>query len=530
MTRAPYIPKVTISDAAVSTRRRRLIIVTAYLASAMTFIEGSSFSTMVVPIQDDFNLSVDAASVLQVFPEMAGLLVVFVAAALAVRLGQRTVLLGAGVAFTAGSLLMAVAPSMGLLSIARLMVGVGTVTMTVMGLSLINLTFEGVAARGRAFGVLAALAPVVALVMPNISAVLCETVGWRTVPLIWAALAAVLLLLTVTVSPGRRMAPTSGEMLTPVLAGIALSSLCFAATTLTSPSVVTAFALALTTLSTVCLAVVLPRQQRPGLDLRILRTRGGVLAAITLILIWCVSLTFYIGLFIQFRYDYGVVTATLVLTLCEAAAVAGGFFFGFLASRVGPQRAGFAALVAAAALGAGFIVVSWSPSPVMVIVLTTLISFPNVGAVGPLTEHFLNHAPKDGSDSASSMADALSNVGFVAGGALISLVVFASFSMSLTDGLQQRGYTYERAADVADQIRGGLSSEELVAREEAGDPQLRAVLIDDPTTVGDAQNHALGVVGWAFALTFGVAAVLILPGIRRREPLNDVPPEQQPDR
>lgn len=524
----PYIPHVPSPGDAAPRYRRGLVIATAFLASAMTFIEGSSFSTMVVPIQDEFDLSVDDASTLQVFPEMAGLLVVFVAAALAVRLGQRTVLLGAGVVFTAGSLLMTVAPSPGLLTVARLLVGLGTVTLTVLGLSLINLTFDGSAARGRAFGVLAALAPVVALVMPNISAAMCATVGWRAVSLIWALLAIALLGLTILAAPGRDRLPTGGDMITPILAGVALASLCLSATTLANPGVVTAVAIGISLVSAVGLAIILPRRKNPGLDLRALHTSTGRLAGAALILIWCVSLTFYVGLFLQFRYDYGVVTATLVLTLCEAAAVAGGFFFGSLSSRIGPQRSGMVALVAASLLGFGLVVAAAFPAPWLVILLTALISFPNVGAVGPLTQHFLNQAPDDGSDGASSMADALSNVGFVAGGALVSLVVFTSFSTTLSAGLQEFGYDAPRADTISAQIRGGLSSENLVARDEAADPLIRAALADDSALVERAQAQALGTMGWAFTVTFGGAALLMLPGLRRREVA--APRAPQPDR
>lgn len=498
-------------------RRRRAVIVIAYLASAMTFIEGTTVATMVVPIQRDFGLSVDEANNLQLLPEMAGLLIVFAAAALAVRLGQRTVLLAAASAFAAGSLLISVAPNPGILMLAQTLVGMGTVTLAVLGLSLINTTFSDGAARGRAFGVLAALAPVVSLVMPNLSAIICDTVGWRVVPFLWTALAAVLLVLTFVWAPGRTERPNGGEMITPLLAGLALASLCLAFTTLSAPSVVTGVALITSVAAALAVAFVMSRRQSPGLDLRTLRTRTGKVAAAVLILLWSVNLIFYINLFLQFRYDYGVVTATLALTLCEVAAVAGGFFFGSLSSRLGSVRAGTIALACASVLGLGLVVVSVVPSPWLVIVVAMLINFPTVGAIGPITQNFLNQAPEDGSEGASSMADALSNIGFVAGGALISVVVFAGFSSSLSTGLQDRGYAATTAESIATEIRGGVNSREIVARDEPTDPRIRDALTEDSGAVAQAQTFALGIFGWAFALTLGAAALLMLPEWRRRE-------------
>ena len=496
----------------VASERRTLVIATAFLATAMAFIP--DFAVIAVPIQDEFSLSSDDANALQFFPVMAGLLMVFVAAALAVRLGRRMTLALASAAFGLGAMIMVGAPGFGTLVVGLALVGIGSVITTVVGLSLINVTFAVGSSRGKAFGVVAALSPIIALVVPNVSASMSAQFGWRFVPLLWAGAAALLLILSVACVPGRQPRSDAGEWVTPVLAGVALAAFCYAATTLDAPGPPTVIALATAGLFGGMLVVALRRQSAPGLDLRVLGSPGGIRAALALMLIWSVSLTFYASVFLQFRFDYSVATATLVLTITEVAGIAGGLLFGFVAGRLGAQRAALVALGSAALLSLGLSAVATTADPWRIVMLASLVAIPSVGSTGPVTEHFLNHSPKDGSDGSSALADALSSVGFVVGGTIVGIVVFSGFASSFAGGLEQRGYSPERAQTIAAEIRGGVSSADLVARDGTLDPRLREVLLDDPDTISGAQESALGIMGLAFCVSFGAAAILLLPGSR----------------
>ena len=510
--------------------RRALMILTAYLAISMTFLEGAAFQSMAIPIRDEFGLSLDAMSTIVVFPELAGFVLVFGAGALAYRLGRRLVMAGASTTFAVGAILLALAPGAGVLTIARVLLGAGTVTMAVVGLSLINVLFASSRSRGRAFGVAAAVNPVIAVVMPNVSAYLAENVSWRIVPLIWLVAAVLLFVLSVLCLPHQPSGEARVELLTPLLAGVALASLSLASTSLTPPGTLTAIALATGVAASAALIVALRRTTTPGLDLSAFRSAGGIRAGLVIVLVWCVSLTTYINLFVQFRYNLTAVTSALLLTICEIAGVVGALAFGHIASRIGAQRAALIALTSGAVLGIGLIMVAGASSPWLIITVTALVSVANIGAIGPITEYFLDRADKSASDSTSSIADALSNIGYVAGGSIVSIVVFSSFAMSMTNLLQERGYPPERAQAIAADLRGGTFAQDLVARDGASDPQLQKVLIDDPTALDTSQSDAVRVLGVCFSITFGGAALLMLPGIRRRASLHGAPAEPLPDR
>jgi len=504
------------------------MITAAFLATAMAFVP--DFAGIALPIQEEFDLSIDEASGLQYYPELAGLLLVFVAAALAIRWGRRVVMVSAAMSFTLGALLVSLAPGVGVLVFALALVGMGSVTLTVVGLSLINVTFTTTQSRGRAFGVVAALSPLLALVIPNLSATLSENLGWRMVPLIWACGGAATAVFALLGAPARETKPVVGEMVTPALAGLALASFCFMSSTLASPNALTLVSLAVCLASVGVVVVLMRYQSTAGLDLRILKTRSGIRAASAVVLIWCVGLTFYISIFLQFRYDYGVAAATAVITVTEVAGIAGSLAFGALAGRWGAQRAALIAVGSAGMLCLILALASGTDKPWLIVALTALVAFPSSGSIGPVTEFLLNHAPEDGSDGGSAVADAASNVGFVAGGALLSIIIFSGFTHSLTTEIQSRGYDAIRSGSIAQDIRNGTSSEDIVAREEATDPRIRDVLISDAATINSAQAAGLRIMGVSFAVVFVAAGLLILPGIRRRGSLHVVPPVSQPDR
>lgn len=499
---------------------RLAVVAAAYLAVAMNFIAGSSFESMIVPLSEDLGLSVSESSTLHSLPELAGFLIVFAAGSLALRFGRRMVIVVAACVFSFGAIVMSLAPSAMGVAIARSLIGLGTVALAVAGLSLINVTFAGTARRARAFAAVAAIPPVISLTLPNATAAVCTALGWRFVPVIWLVAGGVLLVLTVISVPGRQSESTASELATPLLAGLVLSSICLATVWLATPNSIMGIALAVAALALVILVVLMRRLRRPGLDLRVLASRRGALAGCAVALIWCVSLTFYVTIFIQFRYELPVTTAIAMLTLCQAAGIAGTFLFGFIASRIGAQRSALIAVCCAAALGLPLLVTSASSSVWLVIGCTVLLAIPNFGAIGPVTEHFLNGAPQDGSDAAAAMADGLSNVGFVAGGAVVSLLIFGTFSTALSSGLQERGYAADRADAIAAEITGGTPSVELVERDGDTDPLLRPALIDDMTTLDGAQVSALHAMGLAVTVSFGGAALTLVPGIRRRRDMS----------
>lgn len=498
--------------------RRAMLIVAAYLAIAMTFIAEGAYNAMALPIQVDFGITVESANLLRAIPETAGLAIVFVAGALSVRFGRRAMMVVASGAFAGGSALMALAPSPEVLIVARSIGGLGSVALTVVGLSLINVTFTDSGERGRAFGVVAALTPAVFLVVPTLSGLVCDTVGWRVVPALLAVVAVVLLVLARLSIPADESRPAAREMVTPALAGIVLSAFCVAVSSIVERGPLTLGAVAVVVAGTALLVGLMRRLPSPGLDLRILRAPGGLAATAAVFLVFCVTLSFYISVFLQARYAYGVTHTSLLISLCEVAGIGGALAIGRLASRVGSRRAAVLSLSMTAGLSLLFLVLPATSSVWPYIAVAVLVSIFNLGSFGPVTEHMLDLAKDDGSDAASALQEAAASLGYVVGALLIVSVAFSGFEASLSHRLQAGGVSANEAQAIASDIRSGTLTGDLVVREEAKYEALRSVMDQHPHTVERAQADGLRIVALGLSATSGAAALLLLRR-RRRTPV-----------
>src|SRR5690625_466058 len=101
-----------------------------------------------------------------------------VAGATADRAGRRRVFIVAAWMFAAGFLTTAVAPSILVLDIARIVSGVGGAGVMAAGGALLASTYEG-AARNRAFAFMGTMAGVGIAVGPSLVGALIDLIGWR---------------------------------------------------------------------------------------------------------------------------------------------------------------------------------------------------------------------------------------------------------------------------------------------------------------------------------------------------------------
>lgn len=497
-------------------RRRRLLVVCAFLACATTLVAEATSEYMLVPIQADLSLSTDETNRLALLPDLAGLIAVFLAGALAVRFGRRLLVMAGSISFGVGAVLAALAPNVLMLMSGRVLCGLGSVTLSVLGLSLINVTFTEPAHRARAFSALGALTPAVFIIAPTISALLSDTVGWRFVPLIWIVGAVILLVLAqVSIAPDTGP-PTHQEIVTPLLAGFALTSFCLAAATVQGGGIIPVIGMALALTASAALVVVMRALRSPALDVRSLRAPGAVFAAGAVFLAFTVNISFYFGLYTQYRYDMPLAMTSMLLALPELAGIGGSVLFGALAARIGPSRAATIALATSAVLASTILAISPTSPVWVVIAVAVLVNFPVTGAIGPLTENFLNFAPDDGSDAASSIQDAVTNIGYVIGGLAVGLIVFTGFERSLTVHLVDRDVPAAQAAAISASIRSGATAEELVDGIDEPTQVLRDALLAEGQGLNRAQNEQMHAGAFLLMGADGLAAVLVALSARRR--------------
>ena len=178
----------------------RWTLAACVLASSLSFVEGSVLNVALPAIRASYGAG--AAEVQWVvnaylLPLSALLLL---GGALGDHYGRRRLLLLGTALFAAASLVCALAPSLGVLLVARAAQGVGAALLLPNSLALLNAAYQG-DKRGRAVGIWAAAGAVSAAVAPLIGGWLVDNVGWPAIFTINLPLAAGAILLTVKFVP-----------------------------------------------------------------------------------------------------------------------------------------------------------------------------------------------------------------------------------------------------------------------------------------------------------------------------------------
>lgn len=489
-------------------------VVAAFMAMAATYVTLSSFEFVLTAMQLEFGFSSDGANSLAYMPAAASLLVVFVAGSLADRLGARRPLLVAITLFTAGAVTVGLAPSTTWVVIGRILDGIGGASMAIIGLAVVNASVTTPAARARVFGIYAAITPAVFMTAPPLSALIVENLGWRAGVVPWVLLGLATLVVAWRFVP-QHSAGTSGELGTPLLAGVVLAGIALGATSLRSSTTVALVVIIIALASLVTLVILLRRLSTPTLNLRWVRSRGMIILLIAVAVASMPNLFFYTNLLLQYRYDVPLVTIALLLVIPQACAVAGGLLSAPVSARIGPARAATLALFVGALASSTSLLVT-ADAPIWVPVMALSVSaLPLAFAVGPITQTLLSRAPADASGAASSMRKATWTIGGVLGGVLVGSLGFQAFQDRLTDLLAGSGVPIEQAAALAQAIRDGAVVDELAAH--LSDPIASDALISKGPALLEAQSRAFSVLGLLSVAIYLIAGVLMAIYLRRSD-------------
>ncbi|MFJ3963861.1 MFS transporter [Streptomyces sp. NPDC090036] len=192
------------------------------------------------------------------------------------RIGRRKVFVAGLVAFTVGSLLCSLAPSLDWLIVFRMVQAVGGAMLNPVAMSIITNTFTDPAERARAIGVWGAVGGISMAAGPLIGGVLVDSVGWRSIFLINLPIGLAAFALTLRHIPESRAArPRRPDPLGQVLVIALLGSLTYGiieapAAGWRSPLIMGCAVLAFA--SFVGLLIHEPRCKEPLIDLRFFRS------------------------------------------------------------------------------------------------------------------------------------------------------------------------------------------------------------------------------------------------------------------
>lgn len=268
--------------------RRMLVLAICCMSLLIVSLDNTALNVALPSLQRDLGASVSGLQwTLDAYTVVIASLLML-AGSTADRVGRRRVFQTGLVLFTAGSLLCALAPSLGWLVAFRAVQAVGGSMLNPVAMSIITNTFTEPRERARAIGVWGGVVGISMAAGPLLGGVLVASVGWRSVfwlnlPIGLAALLLTALFVPESRAPRPRRLDPGGQLL--VMA--ALGSLTFAiiegrAAGWSSPLILGCFG------ASACAAAVLPfyerRRSEPLVEFRFFRSlpfSGATLTAVT---------------------------------------------------------------------------------------------------------------------------------------------------------------------------------------------------------------------------------------------------------
>lgn len=479
------------------TTGKRWTLIAAVLGSSIVFLDSVVLPVALPAIGQMPRLFVDVLEA-QNYIQYGYLLtlsaLLVLAGALSDFYGRRRMFIIGLVGFGVTSLFCALAPNVELLILARLLQGAAGALLVPGSLAILTTAFEG-DEQGRAFGVWAGASGVAPILGPFVGGVLVEEVGWRAIFLLNVPLMAVALWAAV-----RHVRESRGEQasrrfdwLGSLLVALAVGGLSFGAIYGQQrqwQDPLAFIALAVGALTTVALPFYFARVRQPLIPLEMFRSRNFTVTNISTLLIYG---ALYVGLLFQPIFMQGSLGYTAPAV--GLAFIPGPLFliflstrFGALASRYGPRRFMTVgpALFAAGTLWLARVPATSEPwrlqiddpssylppqSYLIDFLPTSLLSGLGLAImVAPLTTALMRSVSGRQAGLASAINNAISRVGPQLAGALIFVVVTASFYSALdarVDGVDVSSPAFRAAVPPLNAPAADVSIDVAAAAREA---------------------------------------------------------------
>lgn len=206
----------------------RWVLLSTVLASSMAFVDSTALNVALPALQTDLQTTaVELLWILNGYLLMLASLIL-VGGSLGDHLGRKRVFMSGIILFMVASLACGLAPTAGLLIIARVVQGIGGALLIPGSLAIITATFDR-SQRGRAIGTWSAATTIVFVIGPALGGVLAQAGLWRGVFLINLPLGIVSLLILYRYVPESRDEEVSSRIDIPgaVLATLSLAGLSY---------------------------------------------------------------------------------------------------------------------------------------------------------------------------------------------------------------------------------------------------------------------------------------------------------------
>ncbi|MGG2460789.1 MFS transporter [Streptomyces sp. RGM 3693] len=341
---------------------------------------------------------------------------------LADRFGGRTVFLAGLAVFTTASAGCALAPSVAVLVLARLVQGVGAALLVPASLALLRAAYPEPAARARAFGVWGAVAGLAAGAGPVLGGVLVASFGWRAVFLVNLPASLAALVLTIRQVPRSPAAPTRRGLDVPAQTAAAISVAALAAGCIEAgapgrPRAVVLGAFAVALLGLAAFLLLEHRAPAPMLPLALFRNRAFTASTAVGILLntGFYGLLFLAPLYFQQVHHYSALRTGFALLPAVGLVAAGSALAGRLTARTGPRPPMVAGLVIGAAGLAGWLCAGPGTPYVALVGPMAAAGFGTALTMPAATTAVMESAPGDRGGAAAAVFNAARQVGSVLG-------------------------------------------------------------------------------------------------------------------
>jgi MFS family permease len=438
------------------TSGQRRIVTAICLITGISLVVGASLTFLVSPMLDDLGLTSEQGSLALALPSIGSLLVVFIAGRLGDRVGHRTVILGASVAFIAGAVIVTAAQGMVMVTAGLVLVGAAATAIQIVALGLLQASVPTGPARVSAFTTFGMVFPAVYLVAPVATGAIVSATSWRWVPFSWALLGLVIPLsaLRLLGRPASRL--PAGEMWTPFLGGLALACLTGGINSghdfgWTSPRTWLAFVLALA--AVVAVRLIVQSGRVPSLELAPLRRPRLLLLLATVVLVVTANTLIYVTLGLEYLYGQDALAAAIYLVPAQLASVVGAkIVASWLMRRLGTPRAGIALILGFGVSLLSLLAMSASSPLAQLVFSGAVFSLFGFASITVVNAAVMAQAPDGASGAVSAYRGAASSVGgalsVVFLGGAISIVVSTTSlepigtlpdAAALANGLQTHG-------------------------------------------------------------------------------------------
>lgn len=423
--------------------RNQFVIVAILLAGATLVVLNQTLLSPAFPsIMAD--LQVDATTVqwLTSAYSLVEAIVIPLSAYLVGRFPTRKLFIAGVSVFAIGSLLAAFAPFFGVLLLGRIFQAASTGVVMPMVFTVILLVFPR-EKRGSAMGIVSLVIGFAPAVGPSVSGLLVESIGWRSLFVLVAILAVVIVIAaTIFLKSYGEFEPTSFDKPSVALCSLGLLGLLYGLATITSSSNI-AVPVALIVVGAILLVLFVRRQlslEVPLLKVDVLKSHryAIVVALVALLQAALVGTGVLLPIYLQNLLGVSALETGLIMLPGAVLGAIMGFFAGRLFDRFGARRVAIPGALVSAIGGCGLVGFQLdSPIPYIIVIYTCL----GVGMqalVTPLNTWGINSLDNRVIQHANALQNTLNQVGASLGTAiLVSLSATSMFLFPEMPALEQ---------------------------------------------------------------------------------------------